>query len=129
MKGFRTDFPSNQYFSPEARPTEQEFRSDGFSDYEFLAGLLRQQMASFFTEQNRTSASGPPQWAPPLEEPECTFCHSKTADLKRCLGCKKVFYCGKECQAQDWKNHKSDCQTSTQKTRNKVPLGFTKAKK
>jgi len=113
MKGFRTDFPSNQYFSPEARPTEQDFPSDGFSDHDFFADLLQQRMASVFTELNRTSASGPPQWAPPLKEPECAFCHSKTSDLKRCLGCKKVFYCGKKCQTQDWKKHKSNCQAYT----------------
>ena len=113
MTGLRKDFRSNQVFPPDTGSTEQDFPSDGFSDHEFFADLLQQQMASFFTELNRTSASGPPQWAPPLKEPECAFCHSKAADLKRCLGCKKVLYCGKECQAQDWKNHKPNCQTNT----------------
>ena len=29
----------------------------------------------------------PPQCAPPLRDPECAFCHSKTGTLKRCLSC------------------------------------------
>ena len=40
---------------------------------------------------------------------ECAFCHSKSGTLKRCLGCKKVFYCGKACQKEHWKKHKTEC--------------------
>ena len=29
--------------------------------------------------------------------------------LKRCMGCKKMLYCGKECQKKDWKEHKMEC--------------------
>ncbi|KAK3638447.1 hypothetical protein LTR56_013087 [Elasticomyces elasticus] len=31
--------------------------------------------------------------------------------LSRCVQCKSVWYCGKECQRQDWKLHKIACKT------------------
>ena len=40
---------------------------------------------------------------------ECAFCHSKSGTLKRCLGCKNVLYCGKTCQKEHWKKHKTEC--------------------
>ena len=103
MKGLKKDFPFNQN-----RPTEPDNSPDDLS--EFLSGLLESEMGSFFTGLDRTSTFGPPQWAPPLREPECAFCHSKTSDLKRCLGCKKVFYCDKKCQKQHRWEHKPECQ-------------------
>ncbi|XP_020612511.1 uncharacterized protein LOC110050878 [Orbicella faveolata] len=54
----------------------------------------------------------PPQCTPPLGDPECAFCHSKTGTLKRCLGCKEVSYCNTKCQKRHWKKHKPDCQNS-----------------
>ena len=39
----------------------------------------------------------------------CDFCKVDCEDqLKSCV-CKKVSYCSKECQAKDWKTHKSSC--------------------
>ena len=32
-----------------------------------------------------------------------------TYKLKKCAGCEKVYYCSKECQIEDRKNHKSNC--------------------
>ena len=29
--------------------------------------------------------------------------------LERCSGCMRVYYCGRECQKKDWKEHKKDC--------------------
>ncbi|RMX52214.1 hypothetical protein pdam_00019209 [Pocillopora damicornis] len=40
---------------------------------------------------------------------ECAFYHSKSGNLKRCLGCKNVLYCGKTCQKEHWKKHKTEC--------------------
>ena len=40
---------------------------------------------------------------------ECAFYHSKSGTLKRCLGCKNVLYCGKTCQKEHWKKHKTEC--------------------
>lgn len=32
-----------------------------------------------------------------------------THKLKKCEGCKKIYYCSKECQIKDKKNHKPNC--------------------
>ena len=44
----------------------------------------------------------------------CQNCHqleNQPGDFKRCGGCKSVYYCGRKCQAQDWKaGHKQKCQ-------------------
>ena len=42
----------------------------------------------------------------------CALCHSlslATSILKRCGRCKAVYYCGQECQRQDWKANKRVC--------------------
>ncbi|KXJ13382.1 hypothetical protein AC249_AIPGENE11864 [Exaiptasia diaphana] len=40
----------------------------------------------------------------------CAFCKNPSKDLKKCTGCKKVFYCNRECQKQHWKKeHKLVC--------------------
>ena len=41
----------------------------------------------------------------------CNKCTSAVAD-HRCGRCKKVWYCGRECQSKDWKKHKRNCNTS-----------------
>jgi len=42
--------------------------------------------------------------------PVCDECLQHTEDLKRCTRCKEVWYCGKKCQTQAWKNgHKVWC--------------------
>ena len=91
-------------------PTGQEFSIDSVA--EFVGNLLRQEMAPF-SGLDRTTPFCPRQWDPSLKEPECAFCHSKAKDLKRCFGCKKVFYCGKQCQTQHWKEHRPDCQNDS----------------
>lgn len=41
----------------------------------------------------------------------CGQLESQPGDFKRCGGCKSVYYCGRKCQAQDWKaGHKQICQ-------------------
>ena len=44
---------------------------------------------------------------------DCHFCRTtgpKDSIMKRCSQCRKVYYCSKKCQKQDWKNHKAHCQ-------------------
>ena len=44
----------------------------------------------------------------------CSFCKRTASELGlysllRCSRCKQVFYCGKACQSDDWKDHKTFC--------------------
>ena len=51
--------------------------------------------------------------APSTEAPStsagCRACGKEVKPLSSCGRCKKVKYCSKECQVQDWKTHKKDC--------------------
>jgi hypothetical protein len=42
---------------------------------------------------------------------QCSACTriGEDLDMKQCSGCKRVYYCGKECQANDWARHKKYC--------------------
>jgi hypothetical protein len=44
-----------------------------------------------------------------LLKDSCAHCGKQGDDLKRCVTCKKVWYCGKECQQAGWKGHKRAC--------------------
>jgi hypothetical protein len=40
----------------------------------------------------------------------CAVCKKNNIkELQACSGCRGIFYCGKEHQAQDWKSHKPTC--------------------
>lgn len=40
----------------------------------------------------------------------CANCQHKTkTPMKQCQGCKKVHYCRRKCQADDWEKHKAQC--------------------
>ncbi|PHH70322.1 hypothetical protein CDD80_6099 [Ophiocordyceps camponoti-rufipedis] len=47
---------------------------------------------------------------------KCAFCGTKagieTVNLRRCSGCKLVWYCSKECQSRHWKIHRTKCQSA-----------------
>jgi hypothetical protein len=62
-----------------------------------------------FEKDNGKTKQTPPEDA-------CASCGMKDGGgddtLKRCVGCKKALYCGKECQKTDWKNHKGMCKQS-----------------
>lgn len=43
----------------------------------------------------------------------CNYCSENQETGFRCGRCQEVFYCNKECQVMDWKNHKLVCQKKT----------------
>ena len=47
--------------------------------------------------------------APDLQRPRCAACGTTDVHLQRCSRCKAVSYCGRECQAADWRTHKATC--------------------
>ena len=46
---------------------------------------------------------------PEIPENSCAYCLKKPEKLFMCSQCKKVHYCSKECQRNDWKKHKEKC--------------------
>ena len=45
----------------------------------------------------------------PNELKRCNFCKSTEQNLKACSRCKNAWYCGQECQKNDWPHHKELC--------------------
>jgi MYND finger len=43
-----------------------------------------------------------------MTDASCNLC-GKTTDLMQCKTCKSVLYCTRECQVQDWPEHKTLC--------------------
>ncbi|KAL8438467.1 hypothetical protein Efla_002217 [Eimeria flavescens] len=46
-------------------------------------------------------------------KPKCENCGKEDVPLRRCGGCQKVFYCGAQCQREDWRLHKRICVTGS----------------
>jgi hypothetical protein len=47
--------------------------------------------------------------SPTSSEAMCQVCFTSDSGNRLCGKCKKVYYCGKECQRQDWSTHKKVC--------------------
>ena len=45
----------------------------------------------------------------------CAYCHVPNVGTHRCSRCHAQFYCGRDCQLADWRNHKADCKMLTKK--------------
>jgi hypothetical protein len=43
---------------------------------------------------------------------ECACCGSSSKRVKLCSKCRKVSYCSRQCQLQDYKQHKKDCRSA-----------------
>ena len=94
--------------SPETSQSEEDISPA--SGPEFLADLLQHQRSPTDMGLNYESGFDTPRRAAPQREPQCASCHSKTATLQRCSGCKRVFYCSTTCQKKHWKEHRPECQ-------------------
>ncbi|KAF9525238.1 hypothetical protein CPB83DRAFT_870963 [Crepidotus variabilis] len=42
-------------------------------------------------------------------EDHCSKCFGTGSVLRRCTGCKIIFYCDSTCQSKDWSTHKQEC--------------------
>ena len=40
---------------------------------------------------------------------QCAVCGSREGKVKRCAGCRSVYYCGRSCQKAAWPTHKNFC--------------------
>ena len=49
-------------------------------------------------------------------DPCCTKTHSELLNFQKCLRCKKIAYCCKECQAKHWSIHKTKCDKATSRS-------------
>lgn len=43
----------------------------------------------------------------------CEECEAVTSDLKRCAGCRRVWFCSTECQKVHWRQHKLTCKATS----------------
>ncbi len=43
------------------------------------------------------------------DKERCAYCWKRAQSLKSCAKCRKIMYCGRECQKGHWKTHKTDC--------------------
>ncbi|KAJ7208543.1 hypothetical protein GGX14DRAFT_697972 [Mycena pura] len=48
----------------------------------------------------------------------CRRCYKEDVELSRCGGCRRISYCGPECQNADWKRHKPMCKALTSLEKN-----------
>ena len=104
----------NFLLSLNARSTTPESLQD--NPLELPTNLSRSgKMGPWFTGHDRASDCNPPQGTASVKVPKCAFCQIHKSDLKRCLGCEKVSYCGRICQKQHWKVHKPECRQAGNK--------------
>ena len=58
-----------------------------------------------------------------IQKKICANCEIENPEAKLCGRCKRVYYCGQECQTIHWKNiHKQLCQPPEKKNLNFTPL-------
>ena len=48
---------------------------------------------------------------------QCNFCGIKEDKLQCCAQCRKVNYCSRACQKNDWSSHKEECKKKSTKSR------------
>ena len=96
------------------------------------------QKAAAQDERDAEKASSDDTTPPPAaaatttSTPACSYCNSTPIKLKRCKGCKSVWYCDAKCQVKHWKTHKRDCKsikkTTTQEKKTKEKTEAQKEK-
>lgn len=84
-----------------------------FSDKNLTAERIRERKVEDFCQFKRVEDIGSRSSVPQKCRARCMNCdkgvHDGINKLSKCVNCKQVYYCSKECQKFDWKNHKKSC--------------------
>ena len=91
-----------------------------YPDQDVVADSITK-MFDLFQNESKSSPVFRPQQISTLEstcatgkgedERKCSFCGTHSDTLKKCSRCGKAQYCGQGCQKEDWKEHKTICNT------------------
>lgn len=83
-------------------------------DIDALAAIVSDK----FIEARDGPAQAPVQFSSPTPHSQaCAACGKagSVVKLSSCTQCRKVWYCGKECQVSDWRRHKKECKPKAPK--------------
>ncbi len=75
--------------------------------YPVFAGLQLEQQAT--APFGRMAVAASQSSAEVSRQGRCDACHKPFTTLSACSRCKKVHYCGRECQKTHWSTHKAKC--------------------
>jgi hypothetical protein len=92
-------------------PREVRSRRQAKQDRELLAAQRFRES----TPAGTLFLGGPPATAYDCKRGTCKLCR-KSADLRKCSRCGAAYYCGTECQKEDWPAHKLVCVAVTDRS-------------
>ena len=72
-------------------------------------------------EKEKTKVTKTAESAAPAAKAKCANCGKEGAKMNACSVCKKVGYCSRDCQKQDWQFHKRVCKKPEPKKQPKGP--------
>jgi hypothetical protein len=98
-----------------------------------IGHLIMQYRGGFDASKSHFALRGKSEYGKlPDNSPRCSNClleKKKSKALMSCASCRRVRYCGKECQVADWKRHKKCCKEWTEERKKKGGGGGEKKKK
>lgn len=96
----------------ESSPTGRDYEGMGLATFR-LCGVSggEEQLAEALARPSHVPQGAVHFTTPLAHSQACAACDKSGAvvKLRSCTRCKKVWYCGKDCQASDWRRHKKDC--------------------
>jgi hypothetical protein len=113
------------------RVIEQKIRSIKIHNQTVMALLKYPGYIRYITSinyNNKFPHNDEPQYPVPCQAEKgnhwCLNC--KNYGTRRCEGCQQVYYCGLECQTDDWKRHKRECKRAKKLKKKKAQETHTK---
>eukprot|EP01083_Nonionella_stella_P153389 492809_1 len=96
--------------SPIARPDGSCGWPTGFQDRMSTKPKVDSEQKEFDLSQNLLSKKSSSDKVAGKSAPECDHCAKQLPiNSSRCSRCHSTFYCGRKCQRNGWKKHKSVC--------------------